>query len=348
MNFGVSAPTNATGRASLPACCRPAHGGAVAADVRFLAHLRDRRTPRSATCRKCRRTPNNKVLGGARRRDAMDAKAATCSTARIRMRARGRWGWVRARARPASPASCRCKGRASGADVSPGQGARRSLDAKITEGIVKLMLSARAARSSAAAEPVEAHKSCATDSSGSSSSSHQSRCWQDNQAAIGHSSTVALASAAAAARQPRRRRQARVGRARRRPRIPATGPAPSRSTARAQPNRSSSSTGTCATRSSAPATSSCRRSSRRVSSISSTKWSGHEPAALRAGVEQSVIDVVKFNRAISGLSEKDATVIRLGRALLRDHKVSSELWAKTVELFGRQGAMRSWRRWATT
>ncbi len=47
------------------------------------------------------------------------------------------------------------------------------------------------------------------------------------------------------------------------------------------------------------------------------EWSGHEPAALRAGVEQSLIDVIKFNRPIpSGLAEKDATVIRLGRALL--------------------------------
>ena len=69
------------------------------------------------------------------------------------------------------------------------------------------------------------------------------------------------------------------------------------------------------------------------------EWSGHEPAAVRAGLEQSVIDVVKFNRPVTGLSEKDATVIRLGRALLRDHKVSPELWAKTVELFGRQGAV---------
>jgi 4-carboxymuconolactone decarboxylase len=69
------------------------------------------------------------------------------------------------------------------------------------------------------------------------------------------------------------------------------------------------------------------------------EWSGHEPAALRAGVEQSVVDVIKFNRAVAGLNEKDATVIRLGRALLRDHKVSSELWAKSVELFGRQGAI---------
>ena len=69
------------------------------------------------------------------------------------------------------------------------------------------------------------------------------------------------------------------------------------------------------------------------------EWSGHEPAALRAGLEQSVIDVVKFNKDVAGLPEKDATVIRLGRALFRDHKVSSELWAKTVELFGRQGAV---------
>jgi 4-carboxymuconolactone decarboxylase len=69
------------------------------------------------------------------------------------------------------------------------------------------------------------------------------------------------------------------------------------------------------------------------------EWSGHEPAAQRAGLEQSVIDVVKYNRDVSGMPEKDATVIRLGRALFRDHKVSPDLWAKTVEHFGRQGAI---------
>jgi 4-carboxymuconolactone decarboxylase len=69
------------------------------------------------------------------------------------------------------------------------------------------------------------------------------------------------------------------------------------------------------------------------------EWSGHEPAGLRAGLEQSVIDVVKLDKDVAGLPEKDSTVIRLGRALFRDHKVSSEVWAKTVELFGRQGAL---------
>jgi len=69
------------------------------------------------------------------------------------------------------------------------------------------------------------------------------------------------------------------------------------------------------------------------------EWSGHEPTALRSGLDQSVIDAVKFNRDVSGLPEKEATVIRLGRAVFRDHKVPSELWAKTVALFGTQGAV---------
>lgn len=69
------------------------------------------------------------------------------------------------------------------------------------------------------------------------------------------------------------------------------------------------------------------------------EWSGHEPAAVRAGLEQSVIDVVKFNKDVTGIPEKDATVIRLARALFREHKVSPQLWAKTVEFFGQQGAV---------
>ena len=69
------------------------------------------------------------------------------------------------------------------------------------------------------------------------------------------------------------------------------------------------------------------------------EWSGHEPAGRRAGLDQAVIDAVKFNRDVTGLPEKEATVIRLGRALFRQHKVSPDLWAKTVEFFGKQGAV---------
>ena len=69
------------------------------------------------------------------------------------------------------------------------------------------------------------------------------------------------------------------------------------------------------------------------------EWSGHEPAARTAGLDQSVIDVVKYNRDLAGVPEKDATVIRLGRALFRDRRVSPELWAKMEQQFGRQGAV---------
>jgi 4-carboxymuconolactone decarboxylase len=66
------------------------------------------------------------------------------------------------------------------------------------------------------------------------------------------------------------------------------------------------------------------------------EWSAHEPAGLRAGLEQSVIDVVKYDRDVKGLAEKDATLIQFLRTLMREHKVSSELWAKMMEGFGRQ------------
>jgi 4-carboxymuconolactone decarboxylase len=66
------------------------------------------------------------------------------------------------------------------------------------------------------------------------------------------------------------------------------------------------------------------------------EWSSHEPAGRRQGLEQAVIDVVKYNRDVTGLSDKDATLITFGRALFREHRVSSELWAKMVSHFGRQ------------
>jgi alkylhydroperoxidase family enzyme len=66
------------------------------------------------------------------------------------------------------------------------------------------------------------------------------------------------------------------------------------------------------------------------------EWSSHELAGRRQGLEQAVIDVVKYNRDVAGLSDKDATLITFGRAVYREHHVSSELWEKMVSHFGRQ------------
>jgi hypothetical protein len=66
------------------------------------------------------------------------------------------------------------------------------------------------------------------------------------------------------------------------------------------------------------------------------EWTAHEPAGRRQGLEQAVIDVVKYDRPVTGLSDKDATLITFGRTLYREHRVSSELWARMIGHFGRQ------------
>jgi len=37
------------------------------------------------------------------------------------------------------------------------------------------------------------------------------------------------------------------------------------------------------------------------------EWSGHEAAGVRAGLDQAVIDAVKFDRDVAGLPEKDCS-----------------------------------------
>lgn len=69
------------------------------------------------------------------------------------------------------------------------------------------------------------------------------------------------------------------------------------------------------------------------------EWSAHEGAARNAGVPDAVIDTIKYDREIQGLSEKDAVIIRFGRALFRDHEVDSALYADVVAHFGRQGTV---------
>jgi 4-carboxymuconolactone decarboxylase len=64
------------------------------------------------------------------------------------------------------------------------------------------------------------------------------------------------------------------------------------------------------------------------------EWVAHEPEALKQGVPQAVIDVIKHRRSTMGLDDVDAVVIELGRELWRDHKVSSHTFATAKALFG--------------
>ena len=66
------------------------------------------------------------------------------------------------------------------------------------------------------------------------------------------------------------------------------------------------------------------------------EWVAHEPEALKEGVPQGTIDAIKHRRGTSGLDERDAAVIALGRQLWRDHRVDSATFAQANALFGPQ------------
>jgi 4-carboxymuconolactone decarboxylase len=63
------------------------------------------------------------------------------------------------------------------------------------------------------------------------------------------------------------------------------------------------------------------------------EWAAHEPQALKEGVSQDVIDVVKYRKPTAGLDETYAAVIELGRQTFGDHKVTSECFARVKKLF---------------
>lgn len=64
------------------------------------------------------------------------------------------------------------------------------------------------------------------------------------------------------------------------------------------------------------------------------EWAAHEPEALKEGVPPAVIDVIKHRKPTTGLDETDAMLIEMGRQLWRDHKLSSELFARVKDRFG--------------
>ena len=69
------------------------------------------------------------------------------------------------------------------------------------------------------------------------------------------------------------------------------------------------------------------------------EWTHHEPAALKEGVPRNVVELIKHRRPVDGLDEETAIVIRLGRAILTDHKVPSDLFAAARKRFGDQRLM---------
>lgn len=74
-------------------------------------------------------------------------------------------------------------------------------------------------------------------------------------------------------------------------------------------------------------------------------YTSHEPAARRNGLEQEIIDIVRFREpldgsiAVDGLGEVERVIIQFTRELINEDKVSSETFARAVDVFGNEGVM---------
>ena len=66
------------------------------------------------------------------------------------------------------------------------------------------------------------------------------------------------------------------------------------------------------------------------------EWAAHEPAGLKAGLEPAIIDIVKHRKPVTGIGEKEATIIQVGREAIGKRKVSSDTFARALKLFGKE------------
>jgi 4-carboxymuconolactone decarboxylase len=67
---------------------------------------------------------------------------------------------------------------------------------------------------------------------------------------------------------------------------------------------------------------------------SAFEWSAHENAARKLGMPDELIAVVRDRKALTGIGEKEAAIITLGREGVTKHKVSPQTYATAQRLFG--------------
>lgn len=64
------------------------------------------------------------------------------------------------------------------------------------------------------------------------------------------------------------------------------------------------------------------------------EWVAHEPAALKVGISQEIVDIIKFRKPLNGLDETDGVIIGFCRQLMGARKVQPETFAKAHQIFG--------------
>jgi len=64
------------------------------------------------------------------------------------------------------------------------------------------------------------------------------------------------------------------------------------------------------------------------------EWSLHELEAIAVGLDPAVIDIVRNNGPLTGLDEREAVSIQIGREIFGEHALSSAAYARALRLFG--------------
>ena len=64
------------------------------------------------------------------------------------------------------------------------------------------------------------------------------------------------------------------------------------------------------------------------------EWTAHEPVALREGLPQEILDIVKYRKSVAGLSEPEAILIQFGRQMFGQKKVNSQTFSRALKIFG--------------
>ncbi len=75
--------------------------------------------------------------------------------------------------------------------------------------------------------------------------------------------------------------------------------------------------------------------------VDQREWFIHERAALQAGASPEIIDLIRTQKATTGLPVKDEVLVRFSREMLRgpNTKVSSQTFADMERAFGRRGTV---------
>lgn len=69
------------------------------------------------------------------------------------------------------------------------------------------------------------------------------------------------------------------------------------------------------------------------------EWTLYEPVGLREGISIEVLDVIRYDRSLTGVPPKEASIISLARETFRNHHVSSDSYQLLKEQFGNKDLM---------